>query len=311
VAADGIVTARVPGAASGTALLFGEPGVADGLRFEAVAADEILLGYVATSPATEAAAAERLRWFARWLEHPDRGIAEDAFMEFGLAPYRDVVAAADALDAAKLRQCIDEPGIDERRRGFYGLALGIVAVRARGLGHAAEADACLATLERAIATPASDFRAGYDGLLGGLLVARGEAALQTMRDLGLLSESTRAGDARHALAALRFAWEFLPDRMPRERVATAAARLVGNPAVAADVVIDLARYGYWASIDEVAALWDTFGSDDPLVRRAVAGYLIACPFDRAQGIVGQIAMRDPDRWAAAVQAAGLPGRRAD
>ena len=301
------VTARVTGPVRGTALLFGDGAG----QFEAVAADETLLGYVAAAPRAGAEAAERLAWFARWLEHPDPVIAADAFLEFGLAEFSAVVAAAGALDAAKLRAWVTEPAIDQRRRGFYGLALGIVARRAAEAGDDAGAKACLAALERALLAEGTDLRAGYDGLLGGLLVARNEAALEWFREQGLIAADTRAGDARHTLAALRFAWEYLADRVPRESVAAAAARLLANPAVAADTAVDLARWQHWASVEDVAALWDRLGRDDPLVRRAVAGYLIACPLEPAKRRAATIAAAEPAAWAAAVAATALPPRAAD
>ena len=301
------VTARVAGPVTGTALILGD----EAGRFEAVAADETVLGYVATAPRSEAESAERLAWFARWLEHPDPAIANDAFMEFGLAEFGAVVAAAGSLDPAKLRAWVTEPAIDQRRRGFYGLALGIVARRAEEAGDSAGATACLAALEQALAAEGTDLRAGYHGLLGGLLVARGEAALDWLREQGLLSADTRAGDARHTLAALRFAWEYLPDRVPRERISAAAARLLANPAVAADTAVDLARWQHWASLADVAALWDRLGRDDPLVRRAVAGYLTACPLEPAKRRAAAIAAAEPAAWAAAVTAAALPPRAAD
>ena len=305
--ADETVMARVAGPVTGTALLFGD----EAGRFEAVAADETLLGYVAAAPRAAAESAERLAWFARWLEHPDRSIAADAFMEFGLAEFGAVVAAAGSLDPAKLRAWVAEPAIDQRRRGFYGLALGIVAWRAEEAGDDAGATACLAALERALLAEGTDLRAGYDGLLGGLLVARGQAALDWLRDHGLLAAETRAGDARHTLAALRFAWEYLAAQVPRHRVAAAAAELLANPAVAADTAVDLARWQHWASLADVAALWDRLGTDDPLVRRAVAGYLAACPLEPAKRRAAAIAAADPAAWAAAIQAAALPPRAAD
>ncbi len=307
IAVDDTLTARVPGPVSGTGLLFGTAGG----EFEAVAADETLLGYVAGAPAAEAAAAGRLEWFARWLEHPDAAIAEDAFAEFGLAPFAAVVAAAGGLDPEKLVAWVAEPAIDQRRRGFYGLALGIVARRAADAGDTDRASNCLAALERALLAEGTDLRAGYDGLLGGLLVARGEAAIEWFSTHGLVDATTRAGDARHALAALRFAWEYLADDVPRERVAAAAARLLANPAVAADAAVDLARWQHWASIDEVAALWPRLGGDDPLVRRAVAGYLSACPLAEAKRRTAAIAAADPEAWAAALAAAALPPRAGD
>jgi hypothetical protein len=295
-------TARVDGPVGGTALVFGSRPTGP-LRWSAVGANEALLGYAATAPAMSLAAAERLRWFARWLEHPEPAIAADAFTEFGLAPFEAVREAADAFAAARLAAWIDEPGIDARRRGFYGLAAGIVAA------HSADPEArrrLREALEAAIDAPADDFRAGFDGLLGGLIVAEGASGLDALERRGLFAPTARPLDQRHLLAALRFAWESLGDTIPRDRVATATARLLASPAVAADAAIDLARYRAWTHVDDVARLWETLGRDDPLVRRAVAGYLAACPLPAARSHLERLRATDPARLDAALEAARGP-----
>ena len=295
-------TARVDGPVSGTALVFGStPG--GPLRWSAVGANEALLGYAAAAPATSLAAAERLRWFARWLEHPEPAIAADAFTEFGLAPFEAVQEAADAFDADRLASWINEPGIDARRRGFYGLAAGIVAAHA---ADAATRGRLREALDAAIDAPADDFRAGFDGLLGGLLVAEGTAGLDALDRRGLFAPTARPLDQRHLLAALRFAWESLGDTIPRDRVAAATARLLASPAVAADAAVDLARYGAWTHVDDVARLWETLGRDDPLVRRAVAGYLAACPLPVARAHLERLRAADPVLLNAALEAARGP-----
>ena len=198
-----------------------------------------------------------------------------------------------------------EPAIDQRRRGFYGLALGIAADRT---ADASVRAICLDALHAVIAEPANDLRAGFDGILAGLLVAQGGEGLENLRSRGLFAANTRPVDARHALAALRFAWESLADRLPRDLVATATADLLLNPAVAADCAIDLARYGRWNDVDRVAALWETLGRDDPLVRRAVAGYLAACPLDAARRQRERLAAASLETWPAAEAAAAIPAR---
>lgn len=298
-----VVTARMDGPADGTGLLFGEGDADEPARWTAVAADEAVLGYVVAAPAWDGPPAERLAWFARRLEHPDRMIADDAFTEFGLAPFAAVRAAAGAFDAAQLMAWVAEPGIDQRRRGFYGLALGLVAAETRD---AAVHQGAIATLHAAIEKPADDFRAGFDGLMGGVLVAEGQAGLEYLEGLGIAGPAGRPGDQRHLLAALRFAWEFLADNIPRERVNAATARLLAAPSVAADAVIDLARQQAWGVADDVAKLWESLGDDDPLVRRAVAGYLAACPRPEAGKLLERIRGRDPDRLKAALEAARLP-----
>ena len=292
------VTARVAAPVAGTALLFAEAA-----GWEAVAADESLLAHVAAAPATTAPAAERLAWYAARLEHPDPAIAADAFTEFGLAPFTAVRDAAQSFDAEKLTRWIEEPGIDQRRRGFYGLALGIVAAAAPD---PIVRERSVATLRRAAEAPGSDLRAGFDGLLAGIVVAEAAAGLDFLAARGLLDGGTRAGDARHALAVLRFTWENLAATVPRDRVAAATARLLANPAVAADAAVDLARYQDWSAIAAVAALWESLGRDDPLVRRAVAGYLAACPLPAARGQLERLRAADPDGVRAALEAAVGP-----
>ena len=305
------VPARVAGPIAGTAVLFGTviaaapEAAADDLSWSAVAADETLLGYVAAAPATDLPAAERLRWFADRLEHPDPAIAADAFTEFGLAPFTAVHAAASALDPVRLQAWVNEPGIDARRRGLYGLLLGVVAA----VGDPAVAHTCIDTLHRAVEAPADDFRAGFDGVLAGVLVAEGETGLDYLEHRGLFGRQARALDQRHLLAAVRFAAESLTETIPRGRILTATAALLASPAVAADATVDLARYRAWGTVAEVSRLWDMLGADDPLVRRAVAGYLTACPLPAAKQALEQIRLRDPERLQQALDAAALPAAR--
>jgi hypothetical protein len=298
------VTAEVAGPIDGTAVLFGtttgDASAPERLRWAALAADEALMGHVVAAPMFTAPAADRLRWFAARLEHADRAIAADAFTEFALADYAAVREAADAVDAQRLRGWLREPGVDPRRRGLYALLLGILAARTTD---SAEREANLSALRGFIDAPADDFRTGFDGGLAGLLVAEGERGLEALRHRGLFGPSGRPIDQRHLLAALRFAAESLGDSIPRNRTAAATAALLASPAVAADAAIDLARYRHWDAWQDVAALWDSIGRDDPLVRRAVAGYLAACPLPEASWRLDDLRRRDPQLVDAALEAA--------
>lgn len=299
-----VASARVPALVAGTAVLFGRRGDA-GIEWDAVAADETLLEHVFAAPAVEEPAARRLRWFLPRLDHPDPAIAADAFAEFGRAPYEAVRDVADAFDIERLIAAVAAPAGDQRRLGFHGLALGLAAAATTDPATRAR---CIAALHAAIDTPADDRRAGFDGLLAGVLVAEGPQGLAALRDRRLVAADTRPGDARHMLSALRFAWESLADTLPRDDVSAATAALVANPAVAAECIVDLARYRRWDELETIAALWGSLGRDDPLVRRAVAGYLTACPLPEARACRDRLAATAPDAWQAACKAAAGPGR---
>jgi hypothetical protein len=299
-----VVECRVSEPVTGTGILFGSRDPA-GPRWEAIAADEALIAHVAAAPAVEEPAARRLRWFAGRLEHANPAIAADAFTEFGLAPFEAVREVADAFDPNQLQTWLADPRVDRRRRGFYAVALGMATA---ATSQPTDRSGGIAALHAAVEEAGDDLRAGYDGILAGVLVAEAEAGLDYLQGQGLVANNTRPGDAKHSLAALRFAWECLADSIPRDRVAEATAGLLDNPAVAADAAVDLARYERWSEVERVAALWQSLGRDDPLVRRAVAGYLEACPLPVAASHREGLAASDPEAWAAARAAAAGPAR---
>ena len=123
----------------------------------------------------------------------------------------------------------------------------------------------------------------------------------------LLARATaeRPVDQRQLLAALRFAREFLDDSIPAAAIVAATARLAGSAAVAADAIVDLARYEAWDEVESVAAWWPR-AADDPLIRRAVAGYLLACPSPAAAIHRARLEADDAEAFARARAAAALP-----
>lgn len=291
-----LVTARVAAPVEGTAVLFGSTDSPP--RWTAVAADETLLGHVVTAPAITEPVGERLAWFASRLEHPEPAIADDAFAEFAVAPFPAVREAAAALAARPLEGWVADPATDQRRRGFYGLALGIVVAEGSSGGNRLST----APLRTALETAGDDFRAGADGLMAGILVAEGVEGLDWLADR---AGPDRPVDQRQLLAALRFAREYLTGTIPPARISAVTAELAQSPAVAALAIIDLARAEAWDAVDAVAAWWDA-AADDPLIRRAVAGYLVACPSAAAREHLDRIGREDPAGFAAARAAADLP-----
>ncbi len=63
-------------------------------------------------------------------------------------------------------------------------------------------------LARLVNAPADDFRAGFDGVLGGYLMLAGTTGLAHVERRLFANPQARAGDVRHAATALRFVHEF-------------------------------------------------------------------------------------------------------
>lgn len=291
----------LPERARGLFLLLGEPAdeepeavkteAPQSLRWRAVAVDEAGFAYLAGLPSARAAAAARLRYAARFLENAEPLVAADAYLEFGHAPYDEVRQVADALPAQKLRDWLVDPGVPAERKGFYALALGLAR-------SPADRERNAALLKRQIAAPADDFRAGFDGVLAGYLLLRGEAGLAEIEERILANKKSRDGDVRHALAALRFYHDYGRE-IPAPRLAQALAPLLDRPEFAAAAIVDLARWQDWSPLERVAKHYGAARFDTPAVREAVVGYLLVCPEPAAKEALAELRTRDPQGVAAA------------
>jgi hypothetical protein len=275
-AADTVALEPESGVKPGTlALLFAEKTTdPPGLSWTALAASEVAVGYFFAAPDLRRPAADRLRYFARHLEHADPLVAEDAFGEFGRASLDEVSAVADAFDSERLRAWLADPAVPQHRQGFYGLALGL----ATGPG---ERQANLEFLRRRVARADTDFRAGFDGQLGGYLLLDGEAALADLEQRFLANPQAAVGDVRHAMSALR-SYQQYGREIPVPRLAAALRRVLARAEFAEQAIADLARWEDWDALDQVAGLWDRSGYEAPEIRRAIVGYLCVCPLDEAR-----------------------------
>jgi hypothetical protein len=282
-----ILPAERDTAAPALALLLAEKSadVSDRLAWSVVPLDEAAAAYVFRAPDLRKPTAERLAYFAPFLEHANPLVADDSYREFGHARYVEVAQVADRLPMARLRRWLTDPGIPQERKGFYGLALGLAR-------DPADRQANIELLTRLILTPESDFRAGFDGVLGGYLVAAGEPALDLIEKRYLANPDAAHGDVRHAMTALRFYREFGRD-IPADGLRRAMRHLLARPEFAADAIADLSRWEDWDSLPQVVALFDRPEFADPPTRRAIIGYLRACPQAEAATELARLRQLDP------------------
>lgn len=268
-------------------LLFGEvaeAGTGTQRTWHAVRVNETSYGYFARSPDLKTPNVERLRYFARYLEHADPLVADDAYLEFGHAAFEDVAKLADALDGQKMRRWLLDPGVPEARKGFYGLAIALAAPQS-------DRAATASFLRERILAPENDFRSGFDGVLGGYLLLAGLSGLDLIETRYFINPDSADGDVRHALTALRFYAEYGRE-IPTERLAQAVAHLLHRPEFAAEAIADLARWQAWSVLEELVELYGQPQTDER-TRRAVVGYLLACPDANARAALAQLRKADP------------------
>jgi hypothetical protein len=255
---------------SGLWLALGRPAADGGpaLEWETLAVDEMSAAYIVRAPSTRLPVGERLKYFCRFLENPDALVADDAYAEFGRAPFDEVAKLSELLPMDSMRRWLDDPGVPELRKGFYGMALGLAS-------NSSERAANTACLEQLLRRPASDFRSGFDGLLAGYLLLDGEKALAEIERRWLIPPGAPLGDVLHAMTALRFYHEY-GRAIGSRRLAAALAHLIQRPEVAPQAIIDLARWQAWECLPQVVAAAKPAAGDEPL-GRAIVGYLLLCP----------------------------------
>ena len=263
------------------------------LAWHAVVVTETSYAYFARAPSLKVAAAERLAYFTPFLEHADPVIAEDAYFEFGHATFDEVERAAGSLPLARMRKWLTDARVTPQRKGFYAVALGL-ARDARDRRENAQ------LLRGLILEPDDDFRAGFDGILGGYLLLTGGEGLELIETRYLADPRSADGDVRHALAALRFAHEYVRE-IPVERLHAAVRRLLDRPPFTAAAITDLARLRDWSARERISRLYTQREYSDPAIRRAIVGYLLASPEPAAREALSRLRAMDPAGVAAAEQ----------
>lgn len=289
------ITCEAPDAKPGDfALLFGKKSAAAAAwSWEALPVEEAALVYYLRAPKLDKPAAERLPYFAKFLEHADRQVADDAFSEFGRAPFDAVAAVESSLPYEKFRRALLDVNVPGSRKGFYGMALGLAKTES-------ELGANRPVLKRLVGDEGAEFRAGFDGILGGFLLADGAAALDEIDARFLANLAAREGDVRHAQRALRFYLQY-GRAIPAERLTKSLVLLLDRPATAPGALSDLTRRQVWGFVDRAAKLFAASPGDDPSLDQAVVGYFLVNPQPEARTALKKLRAEHPERTADALR----------
>ncbi len=225
------------------------------------------LAYLKGAPGPEEDAAERLKYYVKFLEHPDPTVSDDAFGEFAMAPYDRVVAIREHLNREQLLNWVFSDQTSRTRVGLYGMMLGLC-------GNPDDE----ARLQALILEQGSEFRLGIDGVMGGYLLLTGERGLDVLEKAKLTAQEPPIpfNEIYSALSAVRFAWEYGAGNISRERILQTLRICLQHENLADLVVGDLSRWEAWEMTDELIRLYDELDPADRRTRRAIAGFCLMC-----------------------------------
>lgn len=222
--------------------------------------------YLANAPAQDAPTTQRLTYFLKYLEHEDSTIASDAFSEFAIAPYEDIVPLAPLMDRTKVRQWLANP--EERpdrfvRLGLYGLMIGLC-------GEPEDTE----FLKSVILENPDDYKFGIDGMTSGYLLLTGKDGFEFLEKELLTSAANSYTKVFPALQALRFMWTYSENEEIKPQLKRTMRLLLSQHQIADLVILDLARWKDWESMEKIVSLYGKENYDIPSIKRAIFRFLL-------------------------------------
>jgi hypothetical protein len=261
-----------------TFLLLGSIEGAGTLRWEAAEpTTQAAFDYLRNAPSPDLPIHKRLPYYLKFLDSSDEYINQDAYNEFALAPFEEVARIKDSIPADKVRQWLADPQTPTTRWGLYGVLLGLA-----GTPEDAE------LLYSKFATPSDDFRLGVEGIMTGYLMLVGEQGLDVIKRTKLVNPQAKFSETYAAMQTLRYMWQYLPDRIPAERLKASMRTLLDRPELADIVIADLSRWEDWAVVDKLVALYDHEDYNIPAIKRAIIRYLLTCENSWQEADSGEI-----------------------
>ncbi len=223
----------------------------------------------------------RLKYYLKFLEHPESIIARDAYDEFASAPYAEIIALKESMDREQLLKWIQNNDLPADRKRLYLVMLGVC-------GQPEDAD----LLEKLMRSDDPNRRAGLDAMIACYATLKGDKGLQLIDELFLANKQSQYADTYAAIMALRFHGTE-GGVIDKDRVLESMRLLLDRPELADLVIPDLARWEDWSQVDKVVGLFKNADEKTSWVRVPVINYLRACPLPEAEAKLSELKAIDP------------------
>ncbi len=221
----------------------------------------------------------RLGFFKNYLGHSNKLIADSACAEYSVASFKLVFEFSKSIGHDKVKQMLTKAQSEEHR-ALYLVMLGAFA-NSDDLG-------TIEPLVQAAFKPAN--RPSLSALLFCYLQTKGKDALPVIRKNFLVG--TTADRKFAALEALRLGVNE-NGRVGRDSVIPVVRGLLTDKDLAGPVIQDLALWGDWDSLNQVAAL-TKLPKDQRWIRISAARYLRTCPKPEAKALLANLKKTDPE-----------------
>lgn len=266
--------------------------------------------------------ADRLAFFLNHLEDEDPLLAQDAYDEFGRAPYEDVIAVGDRMNRMQLIEWIEDSAVGPTRRRLYltmlgicgqpediaileslllydyqqmkpGIVAGFAAMAAAGPGPFTGAT----VLNDMVKADVRRKQQCLDALIAAYLKLEGPSGLPLIEDRFLTNPAAEYTHVYAAVMALRFHGEET-DVIPKPRLLETVRLVLDNSEIADQVIPDLARWEDWSVMDQLV---NKFKESDKnaWIRQPVISYLLAASdqtgevSERANAALSELEELDP------------------
>jgi hypothetical protein len=217
----------------------------------------------------------------KFLEHPDKEIAYDAYLELAKATDQEIGQIAGKLSPDKLRGWLKDPKIPQERLGLYAFLLG-------GCGKDVDATFLRTLLDK----PTEHTTPAYDGILDGYIQLRPKEGWELARTL--LRNEKQPFQIRFAVVrTLRFFHNWKPEEN-EANILACFQRILAQGDLADLAIADLIRWKKWDLTDEVLGLFAKKTHEAPIVRRSIVRYALLCPKPAAATFIADRRKQDAD-----------------
>jgi hypothetical protein len=223
-----------------------------------------------------------LTFFFQYLDHSDKDIQLDAFMEFAKANDQLIAQVAPKLSAEKLRRWIESTATPSERVGLYAFLLG-------GCGDDRDAG----KFHDLLKDGRENVLNAYDGIVSGLIHLRPREGWNLVHEM--LRDGTKPFQQRLAVVrSIEFYQASQPEKF-KEQILKAIEIMILQGELADYAVEDLRRWKLWDRTREVLALFGKKGYDAPIMQRTIVRYALCCPRDAVvTEFLNQVQKKDPE-----------------